>query len=188
MTDTARARASRRNAQKSTGPKTAAGKAAVARNARRHGLTLPVRADPILSREVETLARAIETSATGRPADAHGHAHACEAAEAMVDLRRVREAKLPLVAALDADPRHAAGPLRELGRLDRYERRALWRRKLAIRAFAAAVTAPPTPCQNLAPRHPEKRSRSERVSKGGPSEQAGPPHGSRGDAVRRSSP
>jgi hypothetical protein len=38
---TARARASRRNARKSTGPKTPAGKTTSARNARRHGLSPP---------------------------------------------------------------------------------------------------------------------------------------------------
>ncbi len=144
MTSPAKLRANRRNAGKSTGPKTPAGKARAARNARRHGLNLPVLADPTLSREVEDLARTIETSVTGRPADATGHDCACQVAELVVDLRRVRDAKLPVVAALHADPTATAGPLRELARLDRYERRALWRRKLAIRAFIAAV-APPAP-------------------------------------------
>ncbi len=140
MTSAAKQRANRRNARKSSGPKTAAGKASAARNARRHGLTVPVRADPALSREVEDLAREIETSATGRAADAAGHACACEAADAMIDLRRVRDAKLPLLAAIDADLTKAAKPLRALERLERYERHALRRRKLAIRAFAATVT------------------------------------------------
>ena len=49
----------------------------------------------------------------------------------MIDLRRVRTAKLPLVAALHADPTNARRPLRELARLDRYERRALSRRDTA---------------------------------------------------------
>ncbi len=141
MTSPAKLRANRRNAAKSTGPKTPAGRAVAARNARRHGLTIPVLLDPALSRDVEDLARGIEKSVTGREADARGHDHACQVADAMIDLRRVRDAKLPVMAALHADPKTAAGPLRELARLDRYERRALWRRKLAIRAFAAAVTA-----------------------------------------------
>ncbi len=139
MTSPAKLRANRRNAEKSTGPKTPAGRASAARNARRHGLTVPVLVDPALSREVDDLARAIETSVTGRAADARGHDLACQVADAMIDLRRVREAKLPVMVALHADPNAAAGPLRELARLDRYERAALWRRKLAIRAFAAAV-------------------------------------------------
>src|SRR5882724_10564135 len=51
--------ANRRNARASTGPRTAAGKARVARNARRHGLNVAVAADPVLAREVEALAQAI---------------------------------------------------------------------------------------------------------------------------------
>ena len=140
MSDTARARASRRNAARSTGPRTAAGKAIVARNATKHGLSLPVLADPCVAPEVEALARTVETSVTGRAREAPAHALAARVAETMIDLDRVRDAKRPLVAALHADPRHAMKPLRELARLDRYERRALSRRRSAVRAFAAVVT------------------------------------------------
>ena len=55
MISPAKARANRRNALKSTGPKTAAGKAAVAANAHRHGLSIPVLLDPALSREADDL-------------------------------------------------------------------------------------------------------------------------------------
>ena len=141
MSDTARARASRRNAARSTGPRTAAGKAIVARNATKHGLSVPVLADLCLAPEVEVLARTVETSVTGRAWGAPAHALAARVAETMIDLTRVRDAKRPVIAALHADPRQAMKPLRELARLDRYERRALWRRRLAVRAFAAAVSA-----------------------------------------------
>jgi hypothetical protein len=140
MTSPAKIRANRRNARKSTGPRTVAGKAIVARNARRHGLTLPVFCDPALLPEVAEFARTIETSVTGAEADAEGHALAGRIAEAMIDLRRVRDAKLPLAAALDADPRNKRA-LMQLCRLDRYERRAFARRKRAIRAFCVAATA-----------------------------------------------
>jgi len=110
------------------------------RNARRHGLTIPVYADPALAPEVDSLARQIAQSVVGKRCDPHEHALACRIAEAMIDLRRVRLAKLPLVTALHADPKRTR-PLGELARLDRYERGALWRRKLAVRDFVAAVSA-----------------------------------------------
>jgi hypothetical protein len=131
----------RLNARASTGPKTVAGKATAARNALRHGLSLPVMADPTLAPEVEQVAREIEQSVAGERLDGECHALACEIADTMIDLRRVRLVKLPLVAEMDADIRNCAKPLRELTRLDRYERRALSRRKLAIRAFCEAVLA-----------------------------------------------
>src|SRR5258708_18967835 len=59
VTSERKSAANRRNARASTGPRTAAGKARVARNARRHGLNVPTAADPALSREVEALAQAI---------------------------------------------------------------------------------------------------------------------------------
>ena len=42
MTSPAKIRANRRNALRSTGPRSAAGKAIAAANSRRHGLTVPV--------------------------------------------------------------------------------------------------------------------------------------------------
>ena len=142
MASPAKLRANRRNARKSTGPRTLAGKAIVARNARRHGFSLPVLDDPTLSREVEDMARTIERSVTGTEADASGHALACRIAEAMIDLKRVRDAKLPVAVELHTDVKNVAKPLREIARLDRYERRALSRRKFAVREFAtAAATA-----------------------------------------------
>ena len=137
MTSARKIFANRANGRLSKGPRTAAGRERHDRAPLRHGLSLPVLHDAALGPDVERLAREIiATSAVGPVGDAH-RAIANRIAEAMVDLRRVRLAKRPLSIALDADPANIA-TLKALARLDRYERRALSRRKFAIREFAAA--------------------------------------------------
>jgi len=129
-------RRSRASVGRKTGPRTRAGKAKVARNARRHGLSLPVLADPALAPEVAALARAI----AGDGAGAARRAAAARIAEAQVDLVRVRRLRTELMAAVLA----GREPITRLARIDRYERRAFSRRKFAIRAFAD-VEADPLP-------------------------------------------
>ena len=65
MTSLRKIQANRANARTSTGPKRAQSKARTARNARRHGLSLSVFADPVLSEQVEAIAREI----AGGPTD-----------------------------------------------------------------------------------------------------------------------
>jgi hypothetical protein len=142
-----RAFASRANGRLSQGPKSAAGQTRRAGAAFQHGLTLPVPRDPALPSDVDALAREITASAPGGSINEARHALACRVAEAMIDLRRVRLAKHPLSVALESDPGNIA-TLKALARLDRYERRALSRRKFAIREFAAAV-AGSDPAQRL---------------------------------------
>jgi hypothetical protein len=189
--------ASRANARASTGPTTIQGRARSAKNAHRHGLSLPVFVDPALSREVEALAREM----AGANASSEIQELARRIAEAHIDLRRVRCARHDLLSRALCDPDYdssaakksklavAAAKLRakvelnplptplisqllidlessvqsspkgpqkfatvlsdmtqRLAVMDRYERRALSRRKFAIRAFdavrARAATAP----------------------------------------------
>ena len=129
----------RLNARASTRPRTSAGKARVARNALRHGLSIPVSRELGFASEIVELAETIAQSVVRQRLDGEAHELACRVAETLIDLRRVRTAKLPLVAEMDADMTNCAEPLTQLMRLDRYEGRTLSRRKRAIRQFDAAV-------------------------------------------------
>lgn len=93
MTGVRQVRANRANAQASTGPRTVAGKASAAHNARRHGLTISVLADRGLTAEVAALAREI----AGEGASPEVLATAAQIAEAQVDLVRVRRARYELL-------------------------------------------------------------------------------------------
>lgn len=132
-----RAFASRANGRKSRGPKTQEGRARVAHNALQHGLNLPLLRDPALSAEVTALAGRIVTSVVGNQVDAAAQELATRIAEVQLDLKRVRIARHSVIAGGTVD----AAAIVALLRLYRYERRALSRRKFAIRDFDAACTS-----------------------------------------------
>jgi hypothetical protein len=180
LTSNRKIKANRANARASTGPKTARGRARAARNAFRHGLSLPVCSDPFLSEEVEALAREI----AGPEANARIQELARRVAEAQIDLRRVRHARHQLLSNALNNPYYDSranlraklrimcrvlgsnapessiaaltkfltstpqGPekfaivlseeAKRLLAMDRYERMALFRRKIAIQAFDEA--------------------------------------------------
>jgi hypothetical protein len=171
LTSDRKIKANRANARASTGPQTAQGRARAARNALRHGLSLPVCSDPALSEEVEALAREI----AGTDANAETQELARRVAEAQIDLRRVRYARhqllsgelsnsyydsranvrekgnapdVPLAVLAKYVTSTPEGPqkfaiilsqeAKQLLAMDRYERRALLRRKIAIQAFDEA--------------------------------------------------
>ena len=92
MNTSRRIEANRANARGSTGPRTNAGKTRTSRNARRHGLNVPVDRDSALSIEVEELTRRL----VGDVADAGLAAQAYAFAEAAIDLARVERVRLEL--------------------------------------------------------------------------------------------
>ena len=77
--------ANRRNAQNSSGPRSAAGKKRASRNAHRHGLSKPM-SGIVFTRAVEDLARRLVRDG----ADATTRELAREAARGMLELERVR--------------------------------------------------------------------------------------------------
>jgi hypothetical protein len=184
LTSDRQRRANQANANASKGPKTKAGKARSARNALRHGLSIPVNKEPSLSIHAEEIAHQL----AGPDPDEALLDRARAVGEAQVDLNRVRARRNELVARLLADPEYqplsayknqlrkmrtidriartlgtsfgfddveplielkplkddekfatvVGDRIRELGALDRYERRAISKRKSAIRAFDSA--------------------------------------------------
>ena len=99
MTSNRKIQANRANARLSTGAKTSHGRACSAKNAYRHGLSLPIHFDPVLSEEVETLARQI----AGPGADAE-IVLTRRIAEAQMDVGRVRYARHQLLSQTLRDP------------------------------------------------------------------------------------
>jgi hypothetical protein len=132
--------ANRRNARKSTGPRSRAGKKRARGNAFRHGLSRGT-AGTAFAKELEDLARKIAGDTEGDIA----FKCARTAAAAELEIARVRVTKVALIARLRAlgtldlpeqEPARTAEAFRralpELLRLDRYERRAASRRDQAL--------------------------------------------------------
>lgn len=92
MRPSARTLANRRNAKLSTGPKTRAGKARVARNAYKHGLSIPVGMRPAYAPAIKIYLEQIIDDTSSKPVKSAATA----LAEALVEIDRVREIRLSL--------------------------------------------------------------------------------------------
>jgi hypothetical protein len=181
--------ANRANAKKSTGPRTAAGKARAAQNARRHGLRAAVLADGGFTEEVKELARLF----AGKGANAEIFEAACRLAEAQLDHAHARRAKRHVWRQDPDFTKTTQLTLRRLLAIDRHEHRALSRRKFALRDFDAACLAalwfpplhelPPTvaPAGNSARTNPPSPA-------GQDSARTNPPTGSARDDLARTNP
>jgi hypothetical protein len=118
--------ANRANAQKSTGPRTAAGRLKSSRNAFRHGLSLPLLLDGKTAAKADAIGRAL----TPDQASEQQRVAATEVAQAQLELLRIRVVRAELMAMIDL----ASGNLERLQRLaalDRYERFAHTKRRRA---------------------------------------------------------
>jgi hypothetical protein len=139
--------ANQANARRSTGPRSEAGKAASAQNARRHGLSRPTALDPVERAEAEALAEALAEARPERQAAAWAFA------ELELQLRRIYRLADQLLAievaglrtrsefaSLDElEAEAAARSADRLRKLNDYERRLASRRAKAARALAASV-------------------------------------------------
>ena len=154
--------ANQRNAQKSKGPRTAAGKARASRNSRKHALCTISRNHPLYAPRIEAIARAICFEATNaelwQQALIIGECTtllACAQAERIALIEQLLGGRCVHIAdtqgagrAEPGAPQCKLAPLRDelramglaardLNRLERYERRALSGRKRAIETFMA---------------------------------------------------
>lgn len=142
------------NARRSTGPKTANGIARVGLNALKHGLSVPITADVDALKEIHQLAATI----VGEKDSDECFEQATIIVETQLDIARIRQARVALwqyifdnqareesgvssVGESDASSDHRPSEslerlLTHMDKLDRYERRALSRRKKAIREFS----------------------------------------------------
>jgi hypothetical protein len=143
--------ANRRNAKRSTGPRTQSGKSRSRANALRHGVLSKALKNFALAAETEVLARRIARE-HGKPD------HAIEArtiAEAEVTILRIRAIRANFLDAISIDGaantynrvrvtslaghpqiepiKRTLAAVPALFNLDRYEQRAIWRRRHALR-------------------------------------------------------
>jgi hypothetical protein len=116
--------ANRANAQRSTGPKTAAGKMKSSRNAYRHGLSGPLPNDLETSSKVSAMVRALMLGGAAE----HNHSWAVEFAEAHAARLRIRAVRKNMLLWINRGDDDTA---RRLLYLDRYERYADTRRRRA---------------------------------------------------------
>ena len=141
MTTEKQIAANRRNARRSTGPRTGAGKKRASRNSYRHGLATSMTSSAEHAEYIERLARTIadNTADMVTVECAHTIAHAVfdlaqiQRVKAALILREIElRCQEPSTAKTDCSAEALQRALAALIKLDRYERRALVRRDRAM--------------------------------------------------------
>jgi hypothetical protein len=144
MTSTAKIESNRRNAARSTGPRTAAGKARSRKNAIRHGLS----SHPVMTAEQATRARELTAAIAKRSTNPLVLRFASEVVRATMEIEIIQAARTDLTAVFEspsvtpanADPEAAKAARRKLQldtltrleKMERYLGRALVRRRRAM--------------------------------------------------------
>src|SRR3954447_17446262 len=118
--------ANRANAQRSTGPTTAMGKATSSRNAYRHGLSSPLPLGQATWSEVAAIAPLVAPE----NASADELSWASDFANAQLELWRIRKVRSKILMELDVAAVDGR-PWQRLASIDRYERYAHTRRRRA---------------------------------------------------------
>jgi hypothetical protein len=133
MTSIRKIESNKRNASRSTGPRTPGGKLRSRNNARRHGLATPLEYDFEAIKRIEGLTAILEEGGdnTSRQIE-----QSRVIAECYFDLRRIRAARHDVFATIH-DLENATGrdfeiALRAMESIGRYERRALSKRRRAL--------------------------------------------------------
>ena len=136
MTSERKTISNRKNAQKSTGPRSELGRLRSRRNALRHGLAVAIGSDPSFSKDIESLATILASGRSGQLVQEFAR----QGAEAHLDLVRIRQRRAER---LDATLGNLKSTLEDyaelnnnLAQLERYERRAFSRRKRALLALS----------------------------------------------------
>jgi hypothetical protein len=127
MTTARQMAANLRNAQRSTGPRTAAGKSTSSRNALRHGLSRPQEMNAATEADIYQLTNEI----VGNCDNNYQLRHATEAATALLDLIRIQKVRTEMLAAMKNLAKATPDELQRLLALHRYESRARTRRRRA---------------------------------------------------------
>jgi hypothetical protein len=170
MTSPAKIYANRRNALRSTGPRTEAGKARSHRNALKHGLSVPLDRDASSSKQVEVLTTEL-MELISKPRE-----FIRSIAEQQLEVARIRQVRIGMIEleetgedlnGLSAEARvtmATAAALSEIAVLGRYERRAVSKFNKTLRLLESLKDVE-TPALLNSHLRPDRKKRSQ---SGGP--------------------